>query len=191
RPENIAVNGAYKLKQWIPNDHIVLTRNPRFYDTRNVTIETVKYFPTQDYSEAIKRFRAGELDATTGVPASEIVWLKDNMPGVLRVAPWIAVEYVQFNFTAKPFNDLRVRQAISLAIDREVIAADVMRAGEKPAYTFVPPNMPHYPGKAHIAFQNVAMPARIAKAKALLTEAGYGPNNPLAFEFAFQGQTDR
>jgi oligopeptide transport system substrate-binding protein len=191
RPENIAVNGAYKLKEWIPNDHITLTRNPHFYDAKNAKIETVKFFPTQDYSEAIKRFRAGELDATVGVPASEITWLKNNMPGVLRIAPWIAVEYVQFNFTAGPFNDLRVRQAVSLAIDREIIAAKVMRAGEKPAYAFMPPNMPGYPGIPHIAFKGVAMPARIAKARALLAEAGYGPNNPLTFEFAFQGQTDR
>lgn len=191
RPENIAVNGAYRLKEWIPNDHITLTRNPNFYGVKSVAVETVKFFPTQDYSEAIKRFRAGELDATSGVPASEIAWLRNNMPGVLRVAPWIAVEYVQFNFTAKPFDDLRVRQAISLGIDREILAAKVMRAGEKPAYTFVPPHMPGYPGQAHLAFQNTDMPARIAKAKALLTQAGYGPDNPLKFEFAFQSQTDR
>jgi oligopeptide transport system substrate-binding protein len=190
-PQNIAVNGSYKLKEWIPNDHITLLRNPHFYDAKNTAIETVKFFPTQDYSEAIKRFRAGELDATSGVPASEIVWLKDNMPGVLRVAPWMAVEYVQFNFTAAPFNDLRVRQAISLGIDREIIASKVMRAGEKPAYTFVPPNLAGYPGKPHLAFKNASMPARIAKAKALLADAGYGPDNPLAFDFAFQGQTDR
>ena len=191
RPENIVVNGAYKLKEWIPNDHITLVRNPRFYDAKSPTIDTVKFFPTQDYSEAIKRFRAGELDVTSGVPASEIVWLRNNMPGVLRVAPWIAVEYVQFNFTAKPFNDLRVRQAVSLGIDREIIASKVMRAGEKPAYAFVPSNMPGYPCQAHIAFKGTSMPARIAKAKALLAEAGYGPNNPLAFDFSFQGQTDR
>jgi oligopeptide transport system substrate-binding protein len=190
-PQNIAVNGAYKLKEWIPNDHITLLRNPHFYDVKKTAIETVKFFPTQDYSEAIKRFRAGELDATSGVPASEIVWLKDNMPGVLRVAPWMAVEYVQFNFTAAPFNDLRVRQAISLGIDREIIASKVMRAGEKPAYTFVPPNLAGYPGKPRLAFKNASMPARIAKAKALLADAGYGPDNPLAFDFAFQGQTDR
>ena len=189
-PQNIAVNGAYKLKEWIPNDHITLTRNPRFYDVRNVSIETVNFMPIQDYSEALKRFRAGELDTSSGVPSSEIVWLRDKFPGVLRIAPFVAVEFVGFNFTAPPFNDLRLRQAVSLGIDREIIAAKVMRAGETAAYTFVPPAMPGYPGKAHIAFKGTPMPARIAKAKALLAEAGYGPNNPLAFDFSFKSQTD-
>lgn len=190
-PENIAVNGPYKLKEWIPNDHITLKRNPHFYDVKNVSIETVNFMPTQDYSEALKRFRAGELDTSSGVPSSEIAWLRDEMPGVLRVAPWIAVEYVGFNFTTAPFNDLRVRQAVSLGIDREVIASNVMRAGEKATYSFVPPNIPGYPGKAQLAFKNTPMPARIAKAKALLAEAGYGPNNPLSFDFSFASQTDR
>jgi oligopeptide transport system substrate-binding protein len=190
-PRNIAVNGAYKLKEWIPNDHITLTRNPYFYDVKNVSIETVNYFPTQDYSEALKRFRAGELDTSSGVPSSEIEWLRSNLPGILRVAPWVSVEYIGFNFTTAPFNDLRIRQAISLGIDREIIATKIMRAGETAAYSFVPSDMPGYPGKAHVRFKNVAMPARIAKAKALLAEAGYGPNNPLTFDFSFQSQTDR
>ncbi|HEY5338401.1 MAG TPA: peptide ABC transporter substrate-binding protein [Rhizomicrobium sp.] len=191
RPENIAVNGTYKLKEWIPNDHITLTRNPRFYDVKNARIETVNFYPTQDYSAALKRFRAGELDTSGGVPSSEIEWLRNKLPGVLRVAPWISVQYVGFNFTTAPFNDLRIRQAVSLGIDREIIATKVMRAGETAAYSFVPPHMPGYPGKAQVAFRNTPMPARIAKAKALLAEAGYGPNNPLAFDFAYQDQTDR
>jgi oligopeptide transport system substrate-binding protein len=189
-PQNIAVNGAYKLNEWIPNDHITLTQNPHFYDAKNVSIETVNFYPTQDYSEAIKRFRAGEFDTSTGLPSSELQWLKDNLPGVLRLAPFILIQYVQFNFTAKPFDDLRVRQAVSLAIYREIIASSIMRAGEKPAYAFVPPGIPGYGGHAQLAFRHTSMDARIAKAKALLAEAGYGPDNPLTFEYAFQQQTD-
>jgi oligopeptide transport system substrate-binding protein len=189
-PENIAVNGGYKLQEWIPNDHITLTRNPRFYGANDVSVETVNYYPTQDYSEAIKRFRAGELDVSNGVPSSEILWVKDNLPGVLRLSPFTLIEYVQFNFTQKPFDDLRVRQAVSLAIRREIIAESIMRAGEKAAYAFVPPGIPGYPGHAQLAFRNTAMSGRVARAKTLLAEAGYGPDNPLAFEYAFQEQTD-
>ncbi len=97
---------------------------------------------------------------------------------------------MQFNLTRKPFGDVRVRKALSLAIDREIIAGRVMRAGEKPAYAFVPPNMPGYPGKPKADFAGMPMGARLAQARALLKAAGFGPGNPLAFDYNFQNQTD-
>ena len=99
-------------------------------------------------------------------------------------------QFVEFNFTKPPFNDQRIREAASLAIDREIIAHRVMRAGEQPAYAMVPPDMPGYPGKAQLTFKALSMAQRIAKAKALLAEAGYGPQNPLSFNYSFTGQTD-
>jgi oligopeptide transport system substrate-binding protein len=189
-PGNIVTNGPYVLKEWVPNEHITLVKNPHFYDAHKVNIETVNFYPTQDYAEAIKRFRAGELDITNGVPSSEIEWLRDNIPGVLHLAPFILTQYVQFNVTRKPFDDRRVREAVSMAIDRETIAGRVMSAGEQPAYALVPPHMPNYSGKAQMAFRNMGMSERLAKARALLREAGYGPENPLAFEYAYQSQTD-
>ena len=153
RPQNMVTNGAYTLKEWVSNDHIQLVKNPRFYDARNVTIERVTYYPTQDFSAALKRFRAGEIDTQMGVPSQEIGWLKYNMPGALQVTPYVQTEYVLFNLGAKPMDDLRVREALSLAIDREVIASRVMHAGEQAAYAFVPPHMPGYPGDAQIRFR--------------------------------------
>lgn len=189
-PGNIATNGAYVLKEWIPNDHITIVKNPHFYDAKNVSIETVNFYPASDYSAALKRFRAGEFDTTMGVPSSEIDWLRQNLPGDLHLTPYVALNYIQFNFTRKPFDDLRVRQAISMAIDRDMIARRVMRAGEQPAYAMVPPGIPDYPRQAHLASMGMSQPQCIAKAKALLAEAGFGPNNPLSFEYAFEGQSD-
>jgi oligopeptide transport system substrate-binding protein len=189
-PQNIVTNGAYILKEWIPNDHILLVKNPRFYDADNVAIERVFYYPTPDYSAALKRFRTGEIDIQNGVPSEEIDWLKYNMPSVLRASPFMSIRYLTFNTTVKPFNDLRVRTALSLAIDREIVAGRVMHAGEKPAYAFVPPHMPGYPGKAQLRFRDMPMSARIAKARALLGEAGYGPHNPLAFDFNVYDTSD-
>jgi oligopeptide transport system substrate-binding protein len=190
KPEHIAVNGPYKLKEWVANDHITLLKHPRFFDAKNGHIETVNFYPAQDYAQALKRFRAGEFDLTWGVPSSEIAWLRNNMPGVLHIAPYVAVNYIEFNFTRPPFNDLRVRKAISMAIDREVIASRVMRAGERPAYAMVPPGIPGYPGKAQFDFKSMPMAKRFAEARALLREAGYGPDNPLSFVYSFPGQTD-
>jgi oligopeptide transport system substrate-binding protein len=190
RPQNMVTNGAYTLKEWVSNDHVQLVKNLRFYDAGNVTIERVTYYPTQDFSAALKRFRAGEIDTQMGVPSQEIGWLKYNMPGALQVTPYIQTEYVLFNFGAKPFDDLRVRTALSLAIDREVIAGRVMRAGERPAYAFVPPHMPGYPGSAQIAFRTMPMEARAAKARRLLAQAGFGPDNPLVFDYNVPDTSD-
>jgi len=87
QPENIVTNGAYVLKEWVPNDHILLVKNPHFYDAQNVEIETVYFYPTQDFSAALKRFRGGELDMQNGVPSQEIAWTRSNLPGALHVSP--------------------------------------------------------------------------------------------------------
>jgi oligopeptide transport system substrate-binding protein len=189
-PKHIVVNGAFVLKEWVANDHIWIVKNARFYDAKNVILENIYYYPTPDYSAALKRFRAGELDTNDGVPSQEMDWVRAYLPRSLRVVPWMAIQYLQFNITRPPFNDVRVRKAISLAINREVIATRVMRAGERAAYAFVPPDMPGYPGNAHCDFENIPMNARIAQAKILLAEAGYNADNPLTFDYNFQNRTD-
>lgn len=189
-PENIVVNGPYVLKEWIANDHVLLVKNPHFYDAASVKIENVYFYPTADYSAGLKRFRAGELDTNYGVPSQQIDWVRTYLPQSVRITPWIDTEYMQFNVTRPPFNDPRVRKAVSMAIDREILASRVMRGGARAAYCFVPPNMPGYPGKAHCDFQFLSMRERIAQAKALLAAAGYNENNPLVFEYNFQDQTD-
>jgi oligopeptide transport system substrate-binding protein len=190
KPENIVTNGAYVLKEWIPNDHILLVKNPHFYDAANVSIEQVYFFPTADYSAAMKRFRAGELDTQNGVPPQEIGWIRSALPGTLHIAPIIYTRYLQYNFTRAPFNDWRVRAAVSLAIDREIIARKVMRAGELPAFNFVPHLMPDYPNTARLRDSEKPMAWQIAKARALLKEAGYGPSNPLTFDYNIHDTTD-
>lgn len=189
-PENAVTNGAYVLKEWVPNDHILLVKNPNFYDARHVAIERIYLYPTQDYSAALKRFRAGELDVQVGVPSQQIGWLRSHMGDALQIAPYIATQYVLFNVGQEPFDDVRVRTALSMALDREIMCEKVMQAGEQPAYAFVPPHMPDYPGRAQIGFRAMPMDARIARAKALLRDAGYGPRNPLTFDFNIADTSD-
>jgi oligopeptide transport system substrate-binding protein len=189
-PENAVSNGPYVAREWLPNDHILLVKNERFFDAHNVAIERVYFYPTEDYSAALKRFRADELDINIGVPSQEVVWVKSALPAALHIAPYLESQYVIFNTVQKPFNDVRVREALSLAIDREVIAAKVMRAGERPAYSLVPPQMPSYPGTAAVRFRSLAMSARIAQAKALLAQVGHGPDNPLTFDYNIKNETD-
>jgi len=189
--QNIVTNGPYVLEQWLSNDHIRLVKNPQFYARDSVAIENVYYFPTQDSSAAIKRFRGGEFDLLTDtMPPQQVDWLKRTMPREVRLSPYMLSQYFQFNLKAKPFDDVRVRTALSLAIDRKIICDKVMRGGETPAYAFVPPTLPGYPSKAHLRFKSMAMPARAAEARRLLTEAGFGPDNPLAFDFNTMNTTE-
>jgi oligopeptide transport system substrate-binding protein len=191
RPENIVTNGPYVLKQWRPNDHVQLVKNPRFYDAANVKIENVFFYPTPDSESALKRMRGGELDLLSdSLPPQKIDWLKANMAKELRLEPFIDSRYVQFNTSRKPFDDIRVRTALSLVIDREVLCGKIERAGEQPAYALIPHGMPDYPGKAKVNFQSQPMSARLAKARQLLAEAGFGPNNPLRFDYAMVMNTE-
>jgi len=190
RPENFVGNGAYLPKRWIPNDHLTLVKNPRFYDAKNVRIQIVNYFPTQDTQAALKQMRAGELDTQTPLPATEIIWLRKHMPRTLQMANYLGVSYITFNNTKKPFDDPRLREALSLAFNREAINTDVLKFGERSAYAFVPPGTANYPGTAHLKFQSQPMAARIARAKQLMIEAGFGPNHRFHTTFAVTQDPD-
>jgi oligopeptide transport system substrate-binding protein len=191
KPENIVVNGPYKLAEWRPNDHIRLVKNPRFYDAASVRIENVYFYPTQDAEAAVKRMRGGELDLLMDtLPPEKTDWLRRNMGKELRIAPFILSRYVQFNVTRKPFDDIRVRTALSLAIDRGIICSKVMRNGEQAAYSLIPPGMADYPGRARAPLLNLPPAARRRKARQLLAEAGYGPSNPLTFDYAMVMTTE-
>jgi oligopeptide transport system substrate-binding protein len=157
RPGHLVANGPYILKAWVSNDHIRLEKNPRFFAADEIAIQTVNFCPTQDSSAALKRFRGGEFDLVSdSVPPQQIRWLELNLPRELHRAPYILSQYVCFNVQRKPFDDVRVRLALSLAIDREIMVSKVTRAGERPAYALVPPGIPGYHG-AQITFRSQPM----------------------------------
>jgi len=176
---NYVDNGPYVPKEWIPNDRLTLVKNPRFYDAAHVRIQVVNYYPTQDTQAALKRMRAGELDTQTPIPAANIDWIRHNMPQTLRMVDYLAVSYIAVNSKHPPFGDARIREAIALAYGRETIVNKIMKLGEKPAYSFVPPHVADYPGTAHFDFVNMSYPGRIRKAQALMRAAGYGPDHRL------------
>ena len=188
-PQNAVSNGPYKLVEWVSNDHIHLVKNPHFYAHDDVAIRNVYFYPTQDASAAVKRFRGGEFDVLTDTLApQQVQWLQTTMPREMHVHLYMLTQYVQFNLLRKPFDDIRVRRALSLAIDREIICRDVMRGGEQPAYSFVPPDMPGYGKSAKLPFQ--AQAERSAKAKWLLSQAGFGTGNPLVFDYNTTNATE-
>jgi oligopeptide transport system substrate-binding protein len=191
KPENIVVNGPFILRQWIPNDHIRLVKNPRFYDAANVALDEVFFYPTDDSAAALRRFRAGELDLCNRCPASaQVPEVRREMPREMKVSPFIATYFLLANQSRPPFNDPRVREALSLAIDRETLMEKVVRVGSLPAYNLIPPGMPGYPYSAQLHFKGIALAQRQEKARALLAAAGFGPKAPLRFDFTMYNKIE-
>jgi oligopeptide transport system substrate-binding protein len=178
RPGNMPASGAYKLAAWRPNDHVRLIKNRAFFDAKNVTIDEVFYYPTDDDAAALRRFRAGELDLNARFSSTELVWLKKNRPEVVRIGVASWGTRMMINIAKPPFGDVRVRRALALAFDREALVANILRTGETPAYGIMPPVAPGYTG-AVMDFKAKPMAERQMEARALLKAAGYGEAKPL------------
>jgi oligopeptide transport system substrate-binding protein len=179
RPGNYVGNGAFMLKEWIPNDHITVVKNPRFFDAANVALEQVVYYPTDDYAAALRRLRAGELDAADRLENNQFAWIKKNMPELLDPVPQLIMDMIQVNLTKKPFDDIRVRRALNLSINREAITGRIIPVGYLPAYNLVPPGTANFPGGNALDFHDLPYPQRTAEAQRLMREAGFGPDKRL------------
>ncbi len=185
RPENIVTNGAYVLAEVVPNAHIKLVKNPEFHDAANVRIDTVYFYPTEDRSAALRRFQAGELHSNNDVPVEQVGWLRENMPDRFRVAPYLGTYYYTVNTAKEPFSDPRVRQALSVAIDREFLGEEIWGGTMLPAYSFIPPGTGNYGEPAYADFMDMPMLDREERAVDLLEEAGFGAENPLRVEIRY------
>ena len=155
----------------------MVEKNPRFYDAVKVVLQRVYFYPTDDYGAALQRFRAGELDTQDKLPGQQIDWIRANIPQTISNKPQLVTEIMAVNHHRKPFDDIRVREAINLALNREAIAQRIMRVGDMPAYAFVPPTTANYPGGASLGFQALTYPQRLEKARALMRAAGFSESN--------------
>ena len=185
RPGNLIGNGAYKLAEWTPQSHIKLVKSDTFHDAANVAIKEAMFYPTEDIGAELKRYRAGELDLTYQIPPDQIAFVKANLPAETKIAPYFGTYYYALNLTAEPFkSNVKLRHALSLAIDRDILVEKVTTAGEVPAYGWVPPNTANYSNVVP-ATQKMTQAERDAMAKKLMAEAGYGPGKPLEVEILY------
>lgn len=190
---NMVSNGAYVLQEWVTNSHVKVTKNQRFYDAENVAIDTVFYYPIDDSRTAVKMFETGELDVnlvTEGFPSSQLEEVAQKFPGEGRVVPSLGNRFLPMNTSRPPFDDKRVRKAVSLLVDREIINDRIVSVGARSAYAFVPPETANHQPGAQADFVDMEMPERVAEAKRLLAEAGYSEDNPLRFELSYRGSYD-
>ncbi|HEY2010172.1 MAG TPA: peptide ABC transporter substrate-binding protein [Rhizomicrobium sp.] len=189
QPGSYVGNGAFVLKEWVPNDHVLVEKNPLFYEADKVRLRQVYFFPTNDYGAALQRFRAGELDTQDKLPGQEIDWIRANIPQTISNKPQLVTEIVAVNHRRKPFDDIRVREAINLAINREALTDRIKRVGDVPAYNLVPPTTANYPTGNSFDFKHLNQRQRLDKACALMRAVGFGENNRCKTTFLIRSTT--
>ncbi len=189
RPGNMVTNGAFVLAERVPQSYIRLKKNPYFYDAENVKLDEVYWYPTQDLATSLKRFRAGELDIVLNFPPDRMEWIRKNMPESLHVTDNLATYFLVVNMRRKPFDDIRVRQALYMSIDREAITDRLLKTGVKPAWSFVSPKFHNYDG-IRMPEQDMPFVERQKQARKLLADAGFGPDSPLRVPLYYDTQEE-
>lgn len=185
RAGNLVSNGAYRLAEWQVRSHITLERSEHYWDSENVIIDRVVFYPFEDEGTEMNRFRAGDLHWTYQVPGTQFQWLERNMADALVVSPWFGTYYFSFNLTREPFREnLALRQALNLAVDRELLTDRVTRFGEIPTFNFVPPGLPGYTPPVP-EYASWTQEAREDEARRLYVEAGYSDDEPLFVELRY------
>ena len=184
KPEHFVSSGPYTLSQWVVNERIVGKRNPRYWDDAHTVINQVTYLPISSEAADVNRYRAGEIDITSTVPINQFALLKKTMPEQLNVSPHLATYYYELNTTRPPFNDARVRRALNMALDKEIIAEKVLGQGQRPAWLVSQPEIGGITLK-NPEYASWPREKRIAEAKKLLAEAGFGDDHPLSFNLLY------
>ena len=185
QPANIVTNGAYKLKDWVVNERIVLERNTNYWDNAKTVINQVTYLPISSEVTDVNRYRSGEIDMTyNNMPIELFQKLKKEIPNEVHVDPYLCTYYYEINNQKAPFNDVRVRTALKLALDRDIIVNKVKNQGDLPAYSFTPP----YTDGAKLVepeWFKWSQEKRNEEAKKLLAEAGFTAEKPLTFDLLY------
>ncbi|MEM9842974.1 MAG: peptide ABC transporter substrate-binding protein, partial [Pseudomonadota bacterium] len=191
QPENIEVNGPYKLVYWVTGDQLIVNKNPLFYEADTLCFEQVRYFELEDLAAVERRIEAGELDINNAFDGGRKAELDRRLPGWARTTPALLTTYWSFNSSIEPFDDVRVRKALAMALDREYLVENVLTPGFIPAYSFVPPGMNNYEvDRPQVSWRDLSRPERLEQARTLLEQAGFGPDNPLRFEFKHRSTDD-
>ncbi len=172
KPETLIGNGPYKMKEWKHNDSITMVKNDNYWDAQNVKLSELTFNLVEDPKSALTAFEAGQLDGTDNIPVQDIERLRTA--GTLKFTPYIGTYYYRFNVTRKPFTDVKVREALAMAIDRQTLVDKVLKAGQVPAFGFVPNGINDaQPGSDFRKDGGDFFKEDLAKAKQLLSEAGY------------------
>jgi oligopeptide transport system substrate-binding protein len=184
RVGNMVVNGAFRVTSTRINGASRLERNPHHPERGDIRLDAVTYFPIDDRGAASSRYLAGDLDVTDAFQLADIDWLRGRLrPGELRLAPYFGTVMLGFHGGRPPFDSQPLREALSLALDREVLTSKLLRGVYLPAWNVVAP-LPGY-SPAVPEWAQWSQERRLARARELYAEAGYSKKRPLRTELAY------
>ncbi|QGZ59796.1 peptide ABC transporter substrate-binding protein [Paraburkholderia acidiphila] len=184
RPGNLVGNGPYVLADWQPNNRIVLTRNPRYWNAAHVAITKVTWLPIESDETAMRMYQAGQIDMTFTIPSGQYAQISRTMSADIRAGLRIATYYYSLNNADPVLRDPRVRQALSMVIDRDLLTSKITQSGESSAYGLIvkgtkgadqfTPDWASWP-----------MAKRIDTARALLKASGVSDAKPLTITLTY------
>lgn len=186
KPGVMVSNGAFTLAAHVPNDSLTVVKNANYWDAANVKLDKVIFYPIDDQAASVRRFEAKEMDLVYNFSADQIGRLRTSYGDQVHVSPSLATYYYAFDTRQEPYSDVRVRQALSMAVDRDFLAKEIYAGSQLPAYSMVPPGIESYGEPSKAEFGTLSQLDREDKAVALMKEAGYGEGGkPLDIELRY------
>jgi oligopeptide transport system substrate-binding protein len=166
REGNLVSSGPFQLTEWRQNRVLVVERNPYYWDATTVSLNAIHFFPVESYDTEERMFRSGQLHLTNDVPLAKIPHYRTLPDSPLRIEPQLGTYYFRFNVTRPPLDDVRVRRALSLTIDRQAIVEKISGGGQTTAGSFAPPGAGEFEPSYIVGYDP-------EEARKLLGEAGY------------------
>ena len=182
KPGKLVGNGAYVLKEWQVNNRIVIEKNPQYWDAANVQLTRVSYLPIEDGNADVKLYESGENDWVYQLPPGTYEKYKAQYPKEIRNAPQIGLRYYSYQTQDPVFKDVRVRKALSMVIDRDILSQRVTADGQAPAYSVM---VKGTQGAEVTPYEWASWPMakRVTEAKSLLQQAGVKPGSKFVFSY--------
>ncbi len=184
RPQTMVSNGAYRLADWQPNNRIVLLKNDQYWNARQLIVTKVTYLPVESDETALRMYQAGQIDYTYSIPSGLFAQLNHQFGADLRRGLQIATYYYYVNNNDPAFQDKRVRQALSMVLDRDILTAKLTQGGERPMFGLMPTGIK---GARPYTSPWAAWPMaqRVAFARSLMQQAGYSAQKPLTLTLTY------
>jgi oligopeptide transport system substrate-binding protein len=166
RPGNFVGNGPFRLVEWKLNRYVRVEKNPLYWDADSVRLNAIMFYPTENVATEERLFRSGQLHITNDIPVDKIPQYRASRPEVLNVRPYLGSYFYMLNTSKPGLNDVRVRRALAMAIDRRSLIDTVLHGVNTPAYAMTPPGTLGYQPPKLFDFDP-------QEARRLLAEAGY------------------
>ncbi|QLB21231.1 oligopeptide ABC transporter substrate-binding protein OppA [Vespertiliibacter pulmonis] len=186
KEENLVGNGAYRLTKHVINEKIEFERSPTYWNNKETAINKATFLAIPLATTDVQRYRAGEIDITNyGLPTDSFQTLKKEIPNEVFVVRTLGTYTYEINNKKAPFDNINIRKALNLALDRTIITDKVLAQGQTPTYIFTPTYIGEGADIKQPAYSEQSMEERNAQAIKLLEEAGYSKANPLKFTLLY------